>query len=94
MSQHHNTEDIVEATILRAKHCLERVRMNLVNFIKIIAALTLIGSTVAVVIMGLMETTPWLQFGIAAGIAAMSFAVIDNIDGITIIMLRNTEYDD
>lgn len=68
--------------------------MNLINFVKVTALLTLIGSTIAVVIMGLMETTPWLQFGIAAGIAAVSFGVIDNIDGITIIMLRNTEYDD
>ena len=68
--------------------------MNLVNFIKIVAALTLLGSTVAVVIMGLMPSTPWLQFGIAAGIAAISFGVIDNIDGIEITMLNISEYDD
>lgn len=68
--------------------------MNLINFIKVVALLTLIGSTIAVIIMGLMETTPWLQFGVAAGIAAISFGVIDNIDGMTIIMLRNTEHDD
>lgn len=94
VSQHHNTEDIVEATILRAKHCSERVRMNLINFVKVTAFLTLIGSGIAVVVMGLMESTPWLQFSIAAGIAAISFCIIDNIDGIAITMLRNTEYDD
>ena len=94
MSQHHNTEDIVEATILRAKHCSERFYMNLINFIKIVALLTLLGSAIAVIVMGLMETTPWLQFGIAAGIAAISFGVIDNIDGIAITMLNISEYDD
>ena len=94
MSQHHNTEDIVEATILRAKHCSERVHMNLINFVKVTALLTLIGSAFALVVMMLMETTPWLEFGIAAGIAAISFCVIDNIDGMELAVLRNIEHDD
>ena len=94
MSQHHNTEDIVEATILRAKHCSERVHMNLINFIKVTALLALIGSALALVVMMLMETTPWLQFSIAAGIAAISFCVIDNIDGMELVVLRNIEHDD
>lgn len=68
--------------------------MNLINFIKTIAFLTLAGSTIAVIVMGLMETTPWLEFGVAAGIAAMSFGIIDNIDGIAIIILGISEYDD
>ena len=68
--------------------------MNLINFIKVFATLTLLGSTIVVIVTGLMETTPWLQFGIAAGIAAISFAVIDNIDGMELVILNISENDD